>query len=242
MPACEIDIVASVFNADQFLEGYFIDLTSQTFWSRSRLTLVAPNPSNKLKRVVDIYSALYPSRINLISLRDDPGISSCVNIAIQAGDAPYITFANTDDRKRRDSLERHWIELELNQGIDLVYGYSLLSTKPNETFEINTSNQIYPAYEFDGIRGLLINNSPHNNPMWRRSLNIKNGYLDESIASAADYDLWMRAVSNGSKFQLIYQILGIYYLNPDGRSTNQKYINDNLIEVKKIREKYSSRI
>lgn len=233
----KVDIISSVFNCDSFLEGYFIDLTSQTFFKECELILVAPFPSEKLKKIYKLYSNRF-NNIRLIELDDDPGISKCLNIAIQAGCSPYITIANTDDRKRKDSLERHYLELELNPDIDLVYAPSLLSQRANETYDFHNCNSIYPCYDFTGIDGLLKHNSPHNNPMWRRSMHDKNGLFDEALKSCADSDMWMRAVLNGSKFKMIPEILGLYYFNPEGMSTGKKNAKERLEEERQKDLKY----
>ena len=60
----KVDIISSAFNCDNFLEGFFIDTTSQTFFDHCNLILVAPNPSDKLKRIYN----LYKSRFNNINL------------------------------------------------------------------------------------------------------------------------------------------------------------------------------
>jgi len=232
-----IDIISSVFNADRFLEGYFADLLDQSIFRECKLTLVSPNPSTKLVKITESLSGAYPN-VNLIKLDSDPGISSCLNLAIKSSSAKYITIANVDDRKRQDSLFRHFVELEANEDVDLVYAASLLSTEPNETFFGNTCKSVYPCYDFDGLRGLIRHNSPHNNPMWRRSIHEKNGYFNTDLKSAADGDLWMRCVSNGSKFKMIKQVLGLYYLNPEGVSTNSRESQSRRIEEAKVKQKY----
>lgn len=234
-----VDIIASVFNADEFLEGYFNDLVGQTFFKESRLILVAPNPSQKLINLSKSVGEIY-GNVDLIKLEIDRGVSNCLNIALKSSSSEYVTIANTDDRKRPDSLFRHFIELESNPEIDLVYAPSLVSTIPNETFYVNSCKSIHPCLEFEGLQGLLKNNSPHNNPMWRRSIHKKNGYLDESLISAADGELWMRCVLNGSKFKMIKDILGMYYLNPKGMSTNQDHIQERVEEVLAVRRKYAN--
>jgi hypothetical protein len=233
----KIDIIASVFNCDDFIEGYFIDITSQTFFKYSNLILVAPNPSEKVKKTYSIYKKIYDN-ITLIELESDPGISKCLNIAIDNGSSEYITIANTDDRKRKDSLERHSLELDLNEGVDLVYGISLVSFKPNETFDFNTCNSIYPCQDFTGLEGLIRNNSPHNNPMWRRSMNERNGAFDETLEICADFDLWLKCVLNGSKFKKINEVLGIYYKNPNGMSTKASKLDFAIQEVQRVAKKY----
>ena len=233
----KVDIISSVFNCDSFLEGFFIDITRQTFFDNCNLILVAPNPSEKLKKIYNLYRSRF-SNISLIALESDPGSSRCLNIAIEHGSSPYITIANTDDRKRSDSIERHYLELELNPELDLVYAPSLLSQRPNETYEFHSCDSIYPCYEFTGIDGLLKHNSPHNNPMWRRSMHDKNGLFDEVLKSCADSDMWMRSVLNGSKFKMIPEILGLYYFNPEGMSTGKKNAKERVEEERQKDLKY----
>ena len=233
----KVDIISSVFNCDVFLEGFFIDLTKQTFFDNCNLILVAPNPSGKLKKMYNLYKSRF-NNINLIELESDLGISHCLNTAIRNGTSPYITIANTDDRKRTDSIERHYLELELNPDIDLVYAPSLLSRKPNDTYELQSCDSIYPCYEFAGIDGLLKHNSPHSNPMWRRSMHDKNGLFDETLKSCSDSDMWMRAVLSGSKFKMIPEILGLYYFNPEGMSTGKKNAEERAREERQKDLKY----
>ncbi len=233
----KIDIISSIFNADPFLEGFFSDLVGQTFFSKCRLILVAPNPSPKLLKLSESVNDIY-GNVTLFDLKTDPGISSCLNLAIENSYSKYITIANSDDRRRSDSLFRHFIELEANDEIDLVYSPSLLSKLPNETFFANSCKSIYPCYEFEGLAGLIKHNSPHHNPMWRRSIHGKNGVFDESLKSAADGDLWMRCAANGSKFKMIKEILGLYYFNPNGASTNSENSTERQEEERRIKQKY----
>jgi hypothetical protein len=59
-------------------------------------------------------------------------------------------------------------------------------------------------------------NSPHNAPMWRKSLHDKIGLFNTRYKSAGDYELWLRAMLDGSKFLKIEEALAAYYNNPFG--------------------------
>ena len=217
----KVNIIASVFNSDEFLEGYFIDIASQTIFSECALTLVAPNPSEKLKKIVEIYQRKFPN-IHMLSLSEDPGISACLNLAIENVDSEYITIANVDDRRRADFLERLSLALDLNPECGVAYAPSFLSQVPNETFILRVSSQLYPCYEVDGLKSLLKHNSPHCCPFWRRSLNEQFGLFDTSLRTAADGDMWMKMAAGGVKFKMVPEPMSIYYFNPNGQSTNSK--------------------
>ena len=232
-----VDIITSAFNCDDFIEGYFIDLTSQTFFKQSTLTIVAPRPSAKLTKLTKFYQRQYEN-INLISINGDHGISSCLNIALLNTKAPFINIANTDDRKRKDAIERLFLSIYLDDTIDLVYARSLVSKFPNQTFEAHTCDQLYPCYEFAGLRGLMKHNSPHCSPLWRRSIHEKVGFFDEELKSCADSDMWMKAAANGSQFKMVDEILGIYYDNPNGMSTRAEDWREREQEIKRKNKRY----
>lgn len=233
----KVDIISSVFNCDQFLEGFFADIVRQTYFQYCHLILVAPKPSQKLTELFNEYRQKYEN-LTLIKLEEDPGISACLNLAIQAGSSPYINIANTDDRKRIDSIEKCVLTLDANPGVDLVYGLSLITSKPNEIFESTTGRRPFPCHDFNGIAGLLSCNSPHNNPMWRRSMNEKNGLFDESLQFCADLELWLRCAQNGSVFKKINEPLGIYYHNPRGKSTDSRLTPQKSVEEGMVKERY----
>ena len=234
-----VSLITSVFKGEQFIKEFFVDITRQTIFSDCQLVLVAPELADDApeRAAIDIYTSKYKN-IKFIELESDPGIYECWNIGIRASSSRYITNANLDDRKHPCFLERLWLELETHQDVDLVYAPCLMTTTPNESFEFNSSRNIYPCYEFDGVRGLLKHNSPHCNPMWRRGLHEEYGFFDKEFRSAGDHEMWLRAVSQGSIFKQVKQPLSLYYFNPKGISTNPEHNVWKAEEERLVREKY----
>ena len=81
-------------------------------------------------------------------------------------------------------------------------------------------------------------NMPHASPMWRKEYHEKYGYFDEQYRSAGDWEMWLRGASKGSKFKKIHELLGLYYFNPAGISTNPDNFSWKREEEKEIYEKY----
>ena len=79
---------------------------------------------------------------------------------------------------------------------------------------------------------------PHASPMWRKSYHEKYGYFDEKYRSSGDWEMWLRGASQGSKFKKIYEVLGLYYFNPTGISTNPDNFSWKREEEKEVFEKY----
>ena len=56
--------------------------------------------------------------------------------------------------------------------------------------------------------------------MWKKELHTKHGFFDTKYKSAGDWEFFLRCASAGEKYRKINDILGLYYFNPRGVSTN----------------------
>ena len=64
------------------------------------------------------------------------------------------------------------------------------------------------------------------------------GYFDRKYRSAGDWEMWLRAASQGSIYKKINGPLGLYYFNPTGISTNPDNFGWKREEEKEVFEKY----
>lgn len=232
----KLSIITSVFKGGKFIEPFLIDITRQTYFNQSELILINANSPENEERVILKYLQLY-SNILYTKLDKDPGVYAVWNMGIKKARGEYLTNANLDDRKNPRHLERHVNILDENPDVDLAYADVLLSNTQNETFEECNPVSVYnfPEYSYSN---LLKYNMPHNNPVWRKSLHEKYGYFREDMLSAADFEMWLRAASNGSVFKRINEVLSLYYKNPDGISTKSETLQRAVEEVNKIRSEY----
>ena len=182
----------------------------------------AASPGNE-EEVIQKYMEKYPKNIVYKKLDEDPGIYGTWNEAIKLSSGEYVTNANLDDRKRPDSLEKHAKALFANKDVDLTYADSFMSHKPNISFkEYEKTKENKERYKFSEFskEAMLRGNQVHNNPMWKKTLHDKHGLFDDSFFSAGDWEFFLRCVFGGAKFMKINDILGLYYFNPKGISTN----------------------
>lgn len=77
-------------------------------------------------------------------------------------------------------------------------------------------------------------------PIWKRDLHERFGYFNEEYMTASDTDMWLRACKGGAKMQFINEVVGLYYENPTGRSTNPETLKEMIAEVNKVRSKYKT--
>jgi len=234
-----ISIMTSVYDGDEFIRPFLEDITRQTiFEEKCELILINANSPGNEEAVINEYLEKYPNNIVYKKLDADPGIYGTWNYALDFATGEYVTNANLDDRKAVDSLEKHARTLFINPDVDLVYADSFITDKPNETFENNSSGG--RRYNFEGFskESMLKGNQPHNNPMWRKSLHEKNGLFDDEYKSAGDWEFFLRCTFRAAKFKKIQQVLGLYYFNPKGISTDPGNNNWKIKEELSIYKKY----
>lgn len=233
-----VSIIASVYNADEYIEQYLDDVTRQTiFKEKCELILINANSPGNEEPTIKKYMEKFPN-IKYVRWDKDPGIYDTWNEAIKLCSGEYITNANLDDRKAPNSIEKHAKTLFANSDIDVVYADSYIMSEPNKRWEdVNNSTKKYNFEDFS-LEAMLRGNPVHNNPMWRKALHEKNGWFDQKYKSAGDWDFWLRCAFNGSKFKKIPEVLGVYYHNPKGMSTNPEHDSWKREQEKEIFTKY----
>lgn len=227
-----LTIIVSIYNAEKFIRGFLDNLMEQTVLADCQVLLLDAQSTDSTAAIIKEYN--HPS-LEYVLLQDRLSIYETWNKGVALSKAPILTNWNTDDRRKFDSLESQLLFLENNPSSDVCYGYTAWSTVPNEKFEQNNLLNLYPCYEVTA-RTMMENNSPHCMPMWRKSLHEKFGLFDLEYPTAADFDFWMKCLEGGAKFSRLFEVVGLYYFNPQGLSTNSQ--SSNMREGAKIKEKF----
>jgi len=237
--APRISIITSVYNGDEFIDGFLADITRQTIFDQCELIMINANSPGNEEKVIKQYMKQYPNIIYL-KLDHDPGLYGVWNMAIKMAASEYITNANLDDRLKPNCYEVHAKYLDENPEIDLVYSGCYKTTIPNETFEQNSHNKVIPHSQFEFNKIDLLKRwipYPNNHPMWRKSMHSNYGLFNEVYTVAGDMEMWIRAaVFGNAQFKKITGFYGLYYLNPTGLSTAPNTLDH--IEKKKIMKNY----
>tara|TARA_R110000824_G_scaffold232511_1_gene420563 strand:+ start:3866 stop:5863 length:1998 start_codon:yes stop_codon:yes gene_type:complete len=237
----KISLITSLYDADEHIEQLMDDVTRQTiFEEKCEWIIINANSPGNEEKVIQKYLKKYPNNIVYKKLDEDPGIYAVWNKAIELATGEYVTNINCDDRRTPDALEKQAKALALNSDVDLVYNDSYVVNEPNiqiENIPDLSKAQRYAFSQFS-IEGMLQGNLPHNNPMWKKKLHDDFGYFEEKYNSAADWDMWLKCALGGSKFMKLNEILGIYYYNPKGISTNPENNDWKRKEELEIYKKY----
>lgn len=215
-----VSIITSVFNGDDFIKGFLEDIVQESIFDDCELILINANSPGNEEPIIKEYLEQYPNII-YVRLPSDPGLYGVWNIAIQMASADLITNANIDDRRNHCSCEIQAKALEEDPSVDLVYSDFLITYTPNQTFENNTYRWILTNLDFKPEH--MCHCLPGPQPMWRKSMNEKYGYFDETFFSAGDWEMWLRAVSKGAQFKKIPDFVsGLFFDNPTGLSNNKE--------------------
>lgn len=232
-----VSIITSVFKGNDFIAGFLSDITRQTIFDQCELIIINANSPGDEEPIILQYLKKYQNIIYK-KLDHDPGLYAVWNLGIDIARAEYITNANLDDRRNPESLEIHAKALDENLYVDLVYSDFYVTFNPNETFECNTHQYSIIPDEFSPSIMYKCITGPQ--PMWRKNVHEKYGYFDESFLSAGDFEMWNRAVSLGAKLKKISGHSGLYFLNPQGLSTDSTRSSIQEAELQRINEKYNS--
>ncbi len=229
-----VSVITSIYKSEKFLFDWFLDIKRQSIFSEAEFILLDCNDDDA--DLATIESFLPSSNIKYHKL-GFCSVYEAWNKGIELSSSNLLTNWNTDDRRSVNSLSKQVSFLEENQDIDVCYGPTFISYIPNELFEFCKSESVFPAFE-GSLENLLKHNSPHCLPVWRKSIHDRFGVFDTSYFSAADYDMWLRVVKGGGKIAPINEVVGLYYRNPNGISSNEASIDRSIQEFKDIVKKY----
>lgn len=239
----KISIITSVYKGDEFIRPFLEDITRQSIFNeKCELILINANSPGNEEEVINEYVKKYPNNIVYKKLDEDPGIYGVWNMGVELATGEYLTNANLDDRKAPNALEKLAKELYNDKNVDLVYADMFITQTPNETWEKNSSNGMRYTFEDFSLENLLRNNMPHAAPMWRKELHSKYGTFNDEYKSAGDWEMWLRAAFEGSVFRKVNEVLGVYYYNPTGISTNPDNFSWKREEEKNIFLTYKTKL
>jgi glycosyltransferase involved in cell wall biosynthesis len=239
-PTLLISAITSLYRGGKFIEQFMDNITSQTcFREYCELIIIdADSPENESK-VIERFCSEHK---NIVYKRVNHriGIYDAWNIAIKLAKGDYLTNANLDDLRRSDSLELQAAVLDNLLFVDVVYQDFYYSFDPHLTFSEIARFGYKSNLPVITAHNLMRFNSPHNAPMWRKTLHDKHGLFDTSYRSAGDYEFWVRCLTGKTVFYKINDAHVAYYQNPEGISTRPD--TRGVDEAKRILKTYARRL
>jgi glycosyltransferase involved in cell wall biosynthesis len=214
----EVSIITSMYKGAKYIKNFMENITSQTIFEDSELIIVdAASPEDEIS-IIRPYQAKH-ANIHYHRIDYRIGIYDAWNYAVEKSTGRFLTNANLDDCRAAESLEIQAAALQTLPFVDVVYQDVFYAMERDLSFDdirrcgFATNLPVVSRYN------LLEFNSPHNAPMWRRSLHDELGLFDTNYKSAGDYEFWMRCQVAGKTFFKSNVPHVAYYVNPEGLST-----------------------
>lgn len=228
-------IFCSFYKGEKFINGYLKDIFKQSIFKDVEFIFLDCNSPEGEKHYILPLAQKYEN-IKYHKLDSDPGLYAAWNKAVDICSSSIVGNWNIDDRKNPESLEILLNEFDNDPDLDMTYGATYISRIANEIFEDNVQNEIYPCYRHS-LNNLLQHNSPHCMPLWKKSIHDKIGYFNTQYDTVSDAELWLKLAVYGGKIRECNNIVGLYYWNPEGRSTDINLAQKNSIESYEMRTK-----
>lgn len=233
-------LFCSFYKGEKFIKEYLLNCMEQSIFEHIEfIFLDCGSPENE-RKIIRTYTKAFDN-IKYYKLDKDPGLYAGWNIAVKKCTSDIIGNWNIDDRKNSEGVQIMLKEFERKPDIDVVYGPTYVSKRANERYIENDFTQIYPCLPHS-LENLFRNNSPHCMPLWKKSLHDKYGFFDEKYKTAADGDFWLRCAIGGAIMKMINHPVGLYFENPEGRSTNPETLREMIEEVNNMRKFHLERI
>ncbi len=234
-----VSAIASLYKGRRFLEGFLENITSQTIFDRSELIIIDANSPEHEEEIVARYQEVYPNIIyKRINYRI--GVYDAWNVGVQMARGKYLTNTNVDDLRRRDSFEIQANTLDQKPWADVVYQEFFYSFDASLSFDEVAKFEFRSELPIVTANNLLIFNSPHNAPMWRKILHEEIGLFDTSFKSAGDWEFWLRCLWKGREFMKVNTPHVVYFQNPEGLSTRPD--TRGVEEAREVLRRYSRKL
>jgi glycosyltransferase involved in cell wall biosynthesis len=185
------------------------NITEQTIFDECELVVVDAASPGKEQQIVKRYCEKHD---NIVYVRLDEKLlpTPSFNMAIQNANSDILTFAFTDDIKKKDCVEVLYNQIKKNN-VSLTYGDVLVTEIENETFENNSSNgKLSEHSTFDFSKENMIKCLPGPMPLWNIEIHEQCGFFDDKDCNYADdWEMWLRAVDSGHRFKKVNDVVGL---------------------------------
>jgi glycosyltransferase involved in cell wall biosynthesis len=171
----------------------------------------------------------------IIKCEDRITIYEAWNKGLEVAKYDWVMNYNTDDKIFPGSLLTLSTYTKLLLDVDVFYSNCWISNSENHSrlvghFNWNNANDLAMLLNFGSCCGPF--------PLLKKKSIIEMGGFDTKYTFSSDYDMWCKLSSKGYKFVKIDDVVGSYYHNPKGVSTNPGNHQERVIEDTKIRQFY----
>ena len=180
-----ISVVIPAYNAAKTISETIDSVRRQTF---TDFELIVINDGSS-DHTAELVNAVADDRLQLFSY-ENGGLPVARNRGIDRASGEFIAFLDADDLWTPDKLELQLEALQKHPKAGVAYSWTTHMSQDGKVFYASSS----VSFEGDVYSELLVSNFLTNgsNPLIRRSAIESVGGFDPSLASAEDWEYWLR--------------------------------------------------
>lgn len=180
-----ISVIMSVRNGEAHLWKAVNSILDQSF--KDFEFIIVDDASNDLTS--EILKKISDKRVKILRNKNKKGLTKSLNRALMKSRGKYIARMDADDIARLDRLEKQFRFLEKNLGYGIVGSWvKLIDEKGKQKgllkFPVSYKRIVQKIFICNPLR--------HPTVIFNKELIERNGFYDEKLDGAEDYDLWLR--------------------------------------------------
>ena len=116
----KVSMIASLYKGGKFIRKFLDNIASQSIFDVTELIIIDADLPEREWETIEEYQKTFP---NIVYKRFNYriGIYEAWNVGVELARGNYLTNANLDDLRRRDSIELQARMLDKNAEVDVVY-------------------------------------------------------------------------------------------------------------------------
>lgn len=223
-----VSIISSFFNAHQYFEATYQSVVNQT-WQNFEWLIVDDGSTDPA--AIALFEELphWSPKIKTLRHSVNKGLSAGRNTAIAQASGQYLFFIDLDDLIDPTYIEKCVLFLETHPEFSLVNSYSV-GFQAEEYWWTHGFNQPDRFIKQNWVTGRLL---------YRKSDFDCLGDFDESHSTYADWERWLRALTNGQQGWTLPEYLDCYRRTESGMlAESLRNRNQDEREKREIRDRY----
>jgi glycosyltransferase involved in cell wall biosynthesis len=229
----DVDVLIPVRNGARFLSACLDSVFAQAFPARE-IIVVDDGSTDETPRILAEYAARWPN-VNVIH-SEARGVSHARNLAIQASEARFVAFLDSDDIWHPDKLARQ-MALFGSSGPEVGFVHCSYFCIDEHGRQIVDSQAIAPRKRGDVfadlLQGYAISGSA-SSVVARRYLVAAAGGFDESLFHGEDWDLWLK-IAKSSQIDFVPEALTGIRIHADSSQRKNPRDNAELFLLERLR-------
>lgn len=203
MMSKKVSIIMPCYNQGKYVREAIESVLHQTYKNIEIVCVNDASLDNSNDIIQNILSELNPDNFIYINHKENKGVITTRNEAIEIATGEYILPLDADDTIEPTYVEKAVNILDENPDVGIVYCWV-------NNFWKDSKSQISKWKDFDISKELFLN-SIVNTSMYRKSdFLLVGGYKSYMNKGWEDWDLWLSIIEKGFKAHLIKEVLFNY--------------------------------